>query len=223
MKKITTFFSIQFLIITSLFASLPTLDKEWQFVGKENDITVHKKEIPNNSLVAFRGETVMDAPIAKIANVLMDTSRKLEWVAKIVEAKDVLDISPFERIEYNHTASGFFLVKDRDFVFRAKASIDRKNKRLTYHLKSEETPLMPQTPCVRGELTESRYILTSLDNDRKTHVVVEIQADPKGYVPKWLVNLFQKSWPKTTLEGIRRQAQRPDVPENATVKTAIFN
>lgn len=197
---------------------LPVADPSWEKVIEVDGVKVHKKDIPDSDVVAFRGETIYDAPIARVANVLIDTSRKLEWVSKCVEAKDIRQNGPFERVEYNKTASGFFAVKDRDFVFHAKAELNREKQQMIIRMKSVSDPLAPETGSVRGELKQSTYTLTSLDGGRKTHLVVEIQADPKGSVPKWLVNLFQRSWPRKTLEGIREQLQKPDVVEHPGVK-----
>jgi hypothetical protein len=197
--------------------ALPKVDKAWEEISNDEQVRVHRKEIEGSDVVAFRGETVIEAPLAKVANVLIDTSRKLEWVHKIVEAKDIREISQYERVEYNHTASGFFMVRDRDFVFHAKAELDKPNQRMIFRLKSVEDPLMPETDKVRGHLTNSAYTLTAL-GDNQTHVVVEIHADPKGSVPKWLVNLFQKSWPRRTLNGIRAQCGKPDVVEHAAIR-----
>lgn len=203
-------------------ADLPVADSSWKLEGADDGITVHSKVVPNSDLFAFRGETLVDAPVAKVANILIDTSRKLEWVARIVKAKNIREIGPYERNEYNHTSSGFFLVNDRDFVFRAKVDFDREKKRAFFRMRSVEDELMPeQNGIVRGFLHESVYILSSFDEGRKTHVVVEIHVDPKGSVPKWLVNLFQKSWPKRTLDGIRKQAAKPDVYEHLGVRALI--
>jgi hypothetical protein len=35
--------------------------------------------------------------------------------------------------------------------------------------------------------------------------------DPKGFIPSWIVNFFQKSWPLHTFEAIRIQAAKPDI------------
>ncbi len=52
-------------------------------------------------------------------------------------------------------------------------------------------------------------------------MIVEIHADPKGSVPKWLVNLFQKGWPRNTIEGIRKQAAKADVKEHPVVASQL--
>lgn len=220
-KKLSLFVLSVVALVGVAHAAIMPVDKVWEETSNDDGITVYRKEVPGSDLVAFRGETTIDAPIAKVANVLIDTSRKLEWVHKIVEAKDVRPIGEYERVEYNHTASGFFLVRDRDFVFQAKATIDKPNQRMTLRLKSVDDPLQPETDCVRGHLDNSAYTMTAVDGGKKTHLVVEIHADPRGAVPKWLVNLFQKAWPRNTIEGIKRQVAKPDVLEHPGVKAAF--
>jgi len=197
---------------------LPRADSSWEEVGTDDGVTTHRKKVEGSDFVAFRGETVVNATLAKVANVLIDTPRKLEWVFRIREARDIRPMGPYERIEYNHTASGFFLVKDRDFVFHAKADLDKAKQQLVFNIRSVEDAGMPVTNKVRGQINEGRYILTSIDGGKRTHVVVEIHADPKGSVPKWLVNLFQKSWPVKTLRGIAKQCEKPDVAEHPGIK-----
>ena len=217
MKKSLSLLTVLAVAATSAMAAqipaLPKADSSWKQISDSNRVVVHSKELSNSPVVAFRGETIIDAPIAKVANVLMDSTRKTEWVHKIVEAKDVRTMSPYERIEYNHTSSGFFLVKDRDFVFHAKAVMDKAKQQVVFNLNSVTDELMPEKGPVRGSIDDSRYILTRL-GPNQTHLVVEIHADPKGGVPKWLVNLFQKSWPEKTLNGIRAQCAKNDVQEH---------
>lgn len=188
----------------------------WEQIKDSDGIQVWRKELKDSPVVAFRGAAVVDASIAKVAQILSDTSRKLEWVAKIKEAKDIRTVSPTERIEYNHTGTPW-PITDRDFVFSAKVEGNREKGQLMVLIKSVEDPLMPETKNVRGKLYGSLYTLTSIEGGKKTKVMVEIHADPMGSIPKWVVNLFQKSWPSKTLEGIQKQAAKKDVPELAVV------
>ena len=197
--------------------TLASIPRGWEKVSDDNGISVARQEVAGSPLVAFRGEAVIDAPMAKVANVLMDTSRKLEWVSDIKEARDIRQINQFERVEYNHTGTPW-PTTDRDFVFHATAKLDRANQSMTFELKSIVDPAVPETKNVRGELKQSYYKLTSIANGTKTMLEVEIQADPKGAIPKWLVNLTQKKWPRKTIEGIRAQCAKPDVLEHPGIK-----
>jgi hypothetical protein len=57
-----------------------------------------------------------------------------------------------------------------------------------------------------------------MENGTKTYIDVRVNGDPRGFIPKWIVNLFQKKWPKNTLEGIRKLASRTDIPETPGIK-----
>jgi hypothetical protein len=191
--------------------------KSWENIHEEEGIRAFRKSIPGSPVLAFRGDAVLNASISKIASVLIDSSRKTEWVANCEAARTVQEISEYERIEYNHTGTPV-VIKDRDFVFHAKAYLDRKKKRMVIRVRSTPDDRVPPTQYVRGEILDSHYILTMVGDGSKTHVQVQIQVDPKGSVPKWLANLTQKSWPTKTLKGIQRQAAKPDVKEHEGVK-----
>ena len=177
----------------------------WDEVSDEDGIKVWRRDIEGSPVVAFRGETIINASLAKVASVLDDTSRKHEWVANLLESKDLTIFSPTDRVEYNRTEAPW-PIKDRDFVFRATVEVDKPNKTLMIKIKSTTHQAKPvdEDKAVRGELLESSYILASLGENR-TRVTVEIQADPKGSIPKWVVNWAQKGWPRKTLGNIKNQ------------------
>jgi hypothetical protein len=64
-------------------------------------------------------------------------------------------------------------------------------------------------------------VLTPIDGGKKTHIDAQILADPKGAVPKFLVNLFQKDWPLKTLRALRAQAKKKDIADNPKLKKAL--
>jgi hypothetical protein len=64
---------------------------------------------------------------------------------------------------------------------------------------------------VRGEILSGLFQATSLEPDKRTELTVEVQIDPKGFIPAWIVNFFQKNWPLHTFEAIRAQAAKPDI------------
>lgn len=203
---------------TPSFAEDTKVLPSWELMGESDGARAFRREIPGSRFVAFRGEMDLDATIPQIVAVLRDSARKKDWIAKTVEAYTIERLGPWESWEYNHTRGVPILVNDRDFTFRAKLTFDLKKRVVEIHLKSAVHPdHPPRDGIVRGEIVDSLYRMTELDGGKRTHLEVEIQADPKGSVPGWLVNLFQKSWPHNTLHGIRNQTKRPDlIPDTAT-------
>ncbi|HZV01725.1 MAG TPA: START domain-containing protein [Planctomycetota bacterium] len=193
----------------------------WEQLSDEDGIKVWRREVEGSPVVAVKGEATIATPIAKLASVLHDTSRAKEWVCSLGEARVLKVVSPTVWIEYNRLEAPW-PVSDRDFVFRTEIKLDKKQKSVTFELKSVEEPSCPpnEDKAVRGELVASTYQLQALE-DGRTRVTVEIQVDPKGSLPKWLVNWAQKGWPRATLENIRDQIAKPDVQELALVKDGL--
>ena len=46
-------------------------------------------------------------------------------------------------------------------------------------------------------------------------------TDPKGAIPKWVVNYFQEDWPRTTFKGLRTQVAKANIVENAAVRKLV--
>lgn len=189
----------------------------WELLSTDDGIKVYRREVPGSPLIAFKGEGVIDASIAKVANVVMDDDRATEWMDKVVESRMVKRINVDETIQYTHVETPF-VMKDRDFVTHGRVEVDPKKKTFALRFNSEEVPEAPKTDYVRGNLIDSSFFLTSLENGTKTHIVAEIHCDPKGSVPKWIVNMFQKGWPRNTIESMRKQVAKPGIVEHPHYK-----
>ncbi len=197
-----------------------TTNAAWEKLGDDDGITVYRREVPGSSLIAFKGEGVINASIIRVASVLTDSSRATEWVDSLAESKIVRQVSETKTIHYDHIATPFVL-KDRDFVSDCKLEFDPAHKKVTLNFHAVTDPLAPPTNYVRGELMHSSFTLTSLEHGTKTHIVAEIHADPKGSVAHWIVNLFQKRWPRNTITRLRAQVAKPDIQEHPRLKAAL--
>jgi hypothetical protein len=74
---------------------------------------------------------------------------------------------------------------------------------------------------VRGEILAGRFLAVSREAGRRTDLTAELQVDPKGLLPTWLVNVFQRNWPLTTFQKIRTQAGKPDIAMPAEFKDVL--
>lgn len=176
----------------------------WKQIKNQDGIRVFKGEIPNSPVVAFKGIGEIPASLKAVTSVLYNIDRKLHWVAKIKEAKIIRKTTPFEVIEYNETRAPWPL-QNRDFLFKAKITPESNWKKLTIDLQSVQDELMPKkSGVVRGEIHSSKFVLEEVAPNR-TKISLEIHADPKGLIPKWIANLFQKQWPYQTLQNMRKE------------------
>jgi hypothetical protein len=183
----------------------------WDLVKQEQDLVIYETKAPGSDVVAFKGRGVINQPVVKVAAVLLDGKHAREWVGHLEESHTVRRISPREYIQYNHIGTPF-VMKDRDFVVRITIDVLPEQRAVHVHYQSTADPLAPPTNYVRGEIIDSDFLLTSLEP--KTTMVLEakLHADPKGSVPKWIVNFFQKSWPGETFRSIQKRVERLDLP-----------
>lgn len=198
--------------LLALVLLLPTIPagagESWEHVNREDGVEVYRKESSNSPLVAFKGVTVMEAPLEKVLWILADNDHRTEWIDLCAESRVLEQVSEHEFVIYQRYALPWYLT-DRDYVYRAQAVRDADGT-VRLNLASCEHAKAPETIGIRAQLIESSYVLTPLGANR-TRVAVEIHTDPKGMVPDWLVNLVQKSWPVKTLQGIRSQLGQPYV------------
>ena len=210
-------FSRAVIVLVALTSYPVCWAEEWKQIKNKDDILVYQKTNPDSSLLAFKGEGDVNAPIERVAAVIFDTTRAPEWIVDLEESKIVKWISKNEYIEYDHVKTPPVIMKDRDFVSLVKMNVDPKTGEMTFQYKSVVDPLVPETRHVRGNLMNTTFVLKPIAGNTKTHVMGEIYCDPKGAVPKWLVNWFQQDWPLDTFKNLRAQVTKTDIRVDAKI------
>jgi len=184
---------------------------KWKLIEVANGISTYEKITNGGEIVAFRGEILIQAPLKKVATILVNQSLQKYWVDAYVEGKNVSEKNEFEYVQYSQTKVPWPF-QNRDFVFNAHAKIDTDPNTMLLVMNSVEDPAMPpREGVVRGDILQSYYYLKEMDGVTATKLVVEMKVDPKGAIPLWLVNLSQKRWPHNTLYAIKKLALKEDV------------
>lgn len=194
----------------ALFAHLSHAS-EWQSVDTTTDgIQIFKKEGSGSGLIAFRGIGVVEAPLPLVATVIFDTDKRREWVEGLVDSRILRWEDKDNFIEYDHIEMPF-LMNERDFVSKITIRVDLPKKEMVFHYRSSDDPSAPRTDYIRGEVIDMTFILNSIDNDRATRIDAAFLCDPKGWIPKWLVNFFLEDWPKRTFRNLRKEVLKSDL------------
>ena len=129
-------------------------------------------------------------------------------------------LSENEHVHWTHVTTPIVL-KDRDFVYAIKLELDPASKKVMLNYHSVYDSGAPKTNYIRGEFKYGTFTLTSIEGGKKTRVLAEVLADPKGSVAKWIVNLFQKSWPRKTIASLRRQVAKKDIVDQPRLKELL--
>jgi NAD(P)-dependent dehydrogenase (short-subunit alcohol dehydrogenase family) len=192
----------------------------WERVRTEDGIVVSRKEVAGSPFLAFRGEGDVDAPILAVGDVLVDVPREKDWIDSVVEARVLRKVTDTEYVMYSHLGMPG-PVTDRDLVTDVTIVLDAATKTLTVHMRSTSDASAPERGFVRADMKDSVFVLTSIDGGARTHVTAEIHCDPRGSIPAWMVNLFQRSWGYKTIKSLRRQSTNPAVPVNDLLRVTL--
>ena len=191
------------LIANSVFA------KDWKLIKSKDNISIYKKDLENSSLVSFRGVGIVDAPYARVLQVILDPKRAETWGKDLKESKVLKWINkPLEFVEYNEIELPIFL-SNRDFVSKIKIEINKAQKfiKVNYIIDNNyKHPIKEEN--VLGDITGSYFIVSPVGNRTKLEGVAMV--DPKGLIPHWVVNLFQANWAYDTILSIKEQLKRDD-------------
>lgn len=183
------------------------LADEWKEVQDTDGVKVYSRSLKDRAIKSVKGTGIVDAPVVKVALVLLDDDHAPDWVDSLAEARVVRRVSPTEYIEYNHVKMPL-IVSDREFVTNVTITVDREKKTVVMRSVPAAEDEVKKTPAwVRGELS-ALYVLESIDEGARTRLTVEVDADPKGALPPFIVNFFQKDWSRDTIKGIRSQVKK---------------
>lgn len=208
MKNFLKMIVLGLLLNSQVFGSAP----DWQLIDTTEGIQIYKKVIEGSPIVAFRGEAIIEAPIGKVVHVLVDNKHRKDWVDRLVTTTVLEKPGLYEQTMYQEFDAPW-PVSNRDLVFRGKIKRDEETGMVSIRFKSvDDVPNAPKTTGVRGHLESGIYELTPIDKN-KTRLNVELISDPKGFIPKFVVNIVQKSWPYKTISALRKQVNKDFVKD----------
>jgi len=194
--------------------SLSSSVVQWNKCSNDNGLTTYWSKLEGSQVIAFRGEGIVNAPMEKVASIIIDTTRGAEWINSLVESKVIRPISNTEFIEYDHVGIPFpfdSVISDRDFVSDVTIRFDPKTQWMTVSYKPTTDPSTPKLKKYARGIVDCEFKIARMSIQGQTYVEARVFTDPKGNIPKWLVNFFQQGWPQDTFEGLRKQSQKNNI------------
>ena len=178
----------------------------WQLVRYEDDIRVFIRQSPGTLIKFAKGTVVIQTDLEDLLAVLEDTKTFPRWLYNCKSAKTIKQVSLIERYDYILTDMPW-PNWDRDVIVRSVFQQDLKTKRveIMFNALSDMIPLKPGV--VRIKTMTGRMIITP-QKGRKLHVIYEVNADPGGRIPKWLVNDMVVDFPFFTLKNLREYMEK---------------
>ena len=191
----------------------PLQASAWELISDTNGIKVESRSIPGEDLLMVRGTTVFHHPIEKVFTLMIDHRTRKEWVDRLSYIKRIKELDGKLDAISHYKVNMPWPVKDRDFVVRTYITYDEKGEEITSHTASVQGALPPSDDFVRALSHDSTVVLKKLGSG-KTRITMQARVDPKGNLPVFLVNYFQKRWASATLVSLASALDSLDIVPN---------
>lgn len=183
----------------------PYDNSDWHKIYEKHNITVYSHKPKNSALVVFKAVGVLNAPLSPILGNLREVEKTIEWAPNMSEKTLLKNHSDVEAITYNDNDLPW-PVTDRDLVLTNKLFLDEEEGYLIVETRSVEFPGAPlKKDRVRAVIEYGTMAFRPVD-EKNTWVELIILVDPKGSIPKWLVNIMQQKMPYDFLKSLEKRS-----------------
>lgn len=180
--------------------------QEWKLEGESDGFKFYSRQEQGSPVVSFRGEGPVRYSATDIMKLLAKIDEYKNWMPLVQESKVIADYSPTKKTVVIDVGMPW-PVLDRYFVNHGEMS-DGENGTKTLEIKSIPSNYR-DADKVEGWTARSYFLLTPTDDPNVTYMTVELNQDPRGSIPKWMVNWVQSSWPREFFKNLLVYIENP--------------
>ena len=179
--------------------ALPARAQEWTEVRSENGILVLKQADESRVLPVLRGTTEIQGTPDQVLAWIRDVSTHTRWQARCVEAR-LLEERDDQVFAYNRVGAPW-PVSDRDSVLKSRLVSEDGGHRIEFE-STDEKNVPKQSSVVRMAYLIGHWDLRP-NGSGGTSVEYQIDSDPAGSLPGWLVAQVASDVPYLTLLNLK--------------------
>lgn len=192
-------------VIVGLTAlSSMALAEDWKMAKEEDGIKVSLSEVAGSQYKAYRGVTVINAPVAKIRALQEDVAGSCAWIheCKLQKLLKHEGDQSWTYAQFNTP----WPVTARDSVLHITTTQEAGGG-LTRTIEAAPTYQPEEKGFVR--VTKAQGFWKLVPKGDATEVTYQLHTNPGGSVPSWLANKFVVDAPFNTLKALKEKAERP--------------
>jgi hypothetical protein len=180
---------------------------EWRTVADVDGMIVMMRDTPGRSFPTIRLAAVIDENLFDLLAVLSDPPRFPEWMERCAESRVLAHPNEYEYVTYSVTDAPW-PVSDRDAIYRARATVVPAQKLVMVRFQAvKDQRVPPRKGMIRLDTLQGYYALKVL-GPRRTQFDYELDADPGGWVPKWIGKITAKRAVINTIRQLRKQVAK---------------
>ena len=188
------------LLLAMSVVAAPSLGP-WKSVGSEDGVRLYERTIQGRDLPRIRGVLDIDASVFQLLAVLADLDRACEWNSRCLESR-ILERKGLTRVVFYHHTDFPWPVSDRDVVLVTQVTGHESGHDITAAFLTTTHAKRPaKDDVVRIGRMRGHFRLKRLAPAR-TRVIYELDADPGGWLPDWVVAWITRGIPSATLTSL---------------------
>lgn len=191
-----------------ILSSAAYATNHWQLSKKESGIQVYVLDSTTSAVDSFKGVVTIPASLSALVELLDDTKIYTRLLHDCKSAQVVKVVGTNQAYKYIVTNMPW-PVKDRDMIVHSVLTQNLKTKQVVINMKAAPKLVALKANRVRIQNMTGRWILTPVGKGM-TKVVYEMNVDPAGSLPKWLVNTLSVDIPYFTLNNLRELVQKTE-------------
>lgn len=195
------------LIVCLLLPSIVVNAANWKLTKESNGIQVFTRPISGTSLKAFKGVVSIPARLTSIVTTINDTSVYPYLFHGTESAKELKKVNDAESYKYVVTELPW-PAQSRDSIIHSVIKQDKKSKTIQITMRGVPKYIPSKPGLVRIQKMTGRWLLVPEKNKKSIKVIYEMNVDPGGNLPKWLVNNMSVDLPFITLANLRDIVRR---------------
>ena len=178
----------------------------WHLESSSNGIDVFSSSVIGTAIVPFKAVMTILGTIEDVSMVLEDIPRRGEWISNFGMSVLLDRTNDYAQTEYLRVAMPW-PARDRRALIRVRISGSDDLTSATIAAESVDAHWADTLPVlVRSRVYASTFQMTQVADHVEVAALVFI--DPRGRIPKWIVNFFTRRVARATLNGLRRQVAR---------------
>ncbi|MCO4793790.1 MAG: hypothetical protein KC493_08765 [Bacteriovoracaceae bacterium] len=211
------------LIILIIFHTSAHSSVDWKLIENKKGLKLYSGPKSETGIYPFKAIFTVNHVLEHVVMVLADTSKKTEWVPRMSVSKTLEQKRPNDRTEYGEINMPWPL-SNRDAIVGIKTTVNSEITHVSLKIASVQNENIINKRNIRAKVYNSFVEIDYRPKTNETYLEVESFVDPKGRIPKWVVNFFQKIEAKRMARQMRRQLDKNlySLKELSKVREILF-
>ena len=194
------------LVLIGIAVAFPARAADWQVIAGRDGIVVSRRSVAGRAFPQLRAVGEVPGTPYEILAVLLDVPAHAKWLPDCIESRTLRRLDAWRYVIYTRTDAPW-PVSDREAVIENEVIFLEPPSKLKVTFEALTAPEVAHARgTVRMKTVNGYYLIEAID-DHRSLVQYELDADPAGALPAWLVTYQSTRNPLQTLAGLRTRLQ----------------